>query len=56
MIKGYKTMIYPTKEQSDKIIKFCNASRFAYNWAIALEECTKLVYAVILSGLLWTID
>ena len=38
MIKGYKTMIYPTKEQSDKIIKFCNASRFAYNWAIALEE------------------
>lgn len=38
MIKGYKTMIYPTKEQADKIIKFCNASRFAYNWAIALEE------------------
>lgn len=31
-------MIYPTKEQADKIIKFCNASRFAYNWAIALEE------------------
>ena len=38
MIKGFKTMIYPTKEQADKIIKFCNASRFAYNWAIALEE------------------
>lgn len=38
MIKGYKTMIYPTKEQSEKIIKFCNASRYAYNWAIALEE------------------
>lgn len=38
MIKGYKTMIYPTKEQADKIIRFCNASRFAYNWAIALEE------------------
>lgn len=38
MIKGYKTMIYPTKEQADKIIKFCNASRFAYNWAISLEE------------------
>lgn len=31
-------MIYPTKEQAEKIIKFCNASRFAYNWAIALEE------------------
>ena len=38
MIKGFKTIIYPTKEQADKIIKFCNASRFAYNWAIALEE------------------
>ncbi len=38
MIKGYKTMIYPTKEQADKIIKFCHAARFAYNWAIALEE------------------
>ena len=38
MIKGFKTMIYPTKEQADKIIKFCNAARFAYNWAIALEE------------------
>ena len=38
MIKGFKTMIYPTKEQANKIIKFCNASRFAYNWAIALEE------------------
>ena len=24
MIKGYKTMIYPTKEQANKIIKFCN--------------------------------
>lgn len=38
MIKGFKTMIYPTKEQADKIIKFCNAARFAYNWAIALEK------------------
>lgn len=38
MIKGFKTMIYPNKEQADKIIKFCNAARFAYNWAIALEE------------------
>lgn len=38
MIKGFKTMIYPTKEQADKIIKYCNAARFAYNWAIALEQ------------------
>lgn len=38
MIKGYKTMIYPNKQQRELIIKFCNASRFAYNWAIATEE------------------
>ena len=38
MIKGFKTQIYPNKEQQNKIIKFCNAARFAYNWAIALEE------------------
>ena len=38
MIKGYKTMIYPTKEQANKIIKFCNASRYIYNWALSLEE------------------
>lgn len=38
MIKGFKTQIYPNKEQQEKIIKFCNASRYAYNWAIALEE------------------
>ena len=31
MIKGYKTMIYPTKEQSEKIIKFYNSSKYAYN-------------------------
>ena len=38
MIKGYKIMIYPNKEQQAKIISFCNAARFAYNWAIATEE------------------
>ena len=38
MIKGYKTMIYPNKQQQELIIKFCNASRFAYNWTIAIEE------------------
>ena len=38
MIKGFKIMIYPTKEQSGKIIKFCNASRYIYNWALSLEE------------------
>ena len=38
MIQGFKTMIYPNKEQSEKIIKFCNAARFSFNWGIALEE------------------
>ncbi|WP_206459438.1 RNA-guided endonuclease InsQ/TnpB family protein [Anaerovorax sp. IOR16] len=38
MIKGFKTQIYPNKEQQEKIIRFCNASRFAYNWAIAIEQ------------------
>lgn len=38
MIKGFKTKIYPNQEQQDKIIKFCNASRFAYNWALNIEE------------------
>jgi putative transposase len=37
MIKGYKIKIYPNKEQSEKIIKFCNASRYIYNWALDLE-------------------
>lgn len=38
MLKGYRTKIYPNKEQQEKIIKFCNAARYAYNWAIATEE------------------
>lgn len=38
MFKGYKIKIYPTEEQAKLIIKFCNASRFAYNWTIAAEE------------------
>lgn len=38
MIKSFKVMLYPTKEQQDKIIKFCNASRFSYNWALSLEK------------------
>lgn len=31
-------MIYPTKEQADKIIRFCHGARYAYNWAISVEE------------------
>lgn len=38
MFKGYKIKIYPTEEQAKLIIKFCNASRFAYNWTIAAKE------------------
>ena len=38
MIKGYKIQIYPNKEQAKDIINFCNASRFAYNWALQFEQ------------------
>lgn len=38
MVKGYKVRIYPSKEQAKKIISFCNASRYAYNWALNMEQ------------------
>ena len=38
MIKGYKIRIYPSEEQARKIITFCNASRYAYNWALNIEQ------------------
>ena len=38
MIKGFKTKIYPNQEQKEKIIKFCNASRFSYNWSLNVES------------------
>ena len=37
MMKSFKIKLYPDKEQADKIIQFCNAARFAYNWALNLE-------------------
>jgi putative transposase len=37
MIKSFKIKLYPDKEQADKIIQFCNAARFAYNWALNVE-------------------
>lgn len=37
MIKSFKVKIYPDKNQSEKIISFCNASRYSYNWALAYE-------------------
>lgn len=38
MIKGFRIQILPNQDQQEKIIKFCHAARFAYNWAIAIEE------------------
>jgi len=38
MIKGFRVQILPNEHQQKEIIKFCNAARYAYNWAIATEE------------------
>ena len=38
MIKGFRVQILPNEHQKEQIIKFCNAARFAYNWAIATEK------------------
>jgi len=38
MIKGFKVQILPNDYQKQEIIKFCNAARFSYNWAIATEK------------------
>ena len=43
MVKGYKIRIYPSKEQAKKIISFCNASRYAYNWALNMEQQSKKI-------------
>lgn len=50
MLKGFRTMIYPTQEQAEKIIKFCNAARYAYNWAIDTEENLYRTENKFLSG------
>lgn len=38
MIKSYKVMLVPNKKQVTKLFQYANASRFAYNWAIGMEE------------------
>lgn len=38
MIKSYKVMLVPNKKQITKLFQYANASRFAYNWAISVEE------------------
>ena len=37
MIKTIKIKLLPNNKQIDKMIKYCGASRFAYNWAINKE-------------------
>lgn len=38
MIKGYKIRIYPTKQQEELIWKHIHASRFIWNYMLALQE------------------
>ena len=38
MIKGFKVRINPTEEQKIKLIQFCGANRFIYNWVIKLQD------------------
>jgi len=38
MIKGFRVQIIPSEEQRKKIIDFCHAARFAYNWGLEIEE------------------
>lgn len=38
MIKGFKIRIYPTKEQENLIWKHIHASRFIWNYMLALQE------------------
>ena len=39
MLKAYKFLIKPTKEQTEMFEKHFGASRFVYNWG--LEQKTK---------------
>ena len=38
MIKTYKVKLKPNNKQQTKMLRFCGAKRFAYNWALAKEE------------------
>lgn len=33
-MKGYRVRLYPTPNQEDILMEYCNASRYAYNWAL----------------------
>jgi putative transposase len=36
-VKTYKVMLLPNKKQQTRLFQYADASRFAYNWAIAKE-------------------
>lgn len=38
MIKTYKVMLHPNNKQATKLFLNANASRYAYNWAVAAEQ------------------
>lgn len=38
MIKSIKIKLKPNNKQQTKMLQFCGAKRFAYNWAIAKEK------------------
>lgn len=38
MIRTYKVMLLPNNEQNTKFFQFAGAARFAYNWAIDIEQ------------------
>ena len=38
MIKTYKIKLKPNNKQKTKMIQFCGAKRFAYNWALGREQ------------------
>ena len=38
MIKTYKIKLKPNNKQKTKMLQFCGAKRFAYNWALAKQQ------------------
>ncbi len=38
MIKTYKIKLKPNNKQQTKMLQFCGAKRFAYNWALAKQQ------------------
>lgn len=38
MIKTYKIKLKPNNKQKTKMLQFCGAKRFAYNWALTKQQ------------------